>query len=124
MFILDKNNGNYLWIYGISKEIYAVVIAFKLLDEGDNPPPTYMEIIFHMSFYIKMEDFCQKARYVAGGHATVAPSTLTYAIVVSRESVRIALTLAVLHDLEVKTSDIQNAYFTAPCLEKIWTTLG
>ena len=26
--------------------------------------------------------------------------------------------------MEVKTSDIQNAYLTAPCLEKIWTTLG
>ena len=35
-----------------------------------------------------------------------------------------ALTLAALNDLEVKTSDIQNAYLTAPCKEKIWTTLG
>ena len=41
-----------------------------------------------------------------------------------RESVRIALTLAALNDMEVKTSDIQNAYLTAPCSEKIWTTLG
>ena len=32
--------------------------------------------------------------------------------------------LAALNDLEVKTSDIQNAYLTAPCPEKIWTTLG
>ena len=71
-----------------------------------------------------MEDFRRKARYVAGGHATVAPPTLTYASVVSRESVRIALTLAALNDLEVKKSDIQNAYLTAPCSEKIWTTLG
>ena len=44
--------------------------------------------------------------------------------VVLQESVRIALTLAALNDLEVKTSDIQNAYLTAPCSEKIWTTLG
>ena len=77
-----------------------------------------------MIFDIKMEDFRRKARYVAGGHATVAPPTLTYASVVLRESVRIALTLAALNDLEVKTSDIQNAYLTAPCSEKIWTTLG
>ena len=27
-------------------------------------------------------------------------------------------------DLEVKSSDIQNAYLTAPCEEKIWTTHG
>ena len=32
--------------------------------------------------------------------------------------------LAALNDLEVKTSDIYNAYLTAPCSEKIWTTLG
>ena len=43
---------------------------------------------------------------------------------VSRESVRIVLTLAALNDLEVKTSDIQNAYLTAPCSEKVHTTLG
>ena len=55
---------------------------------------------------------------------TEAPATLTYASVVSRESVRIALTLAVLNDLEVKTADIMNAYLTAPVTEKVWTVLG
>ena len=72
-----------------------------------------------MIFDIKMEIFRRKARYVAGGHATVAPPTLTYASVVSRESVRIAITLDALNYMEVKTSDIQNAYLTAPCSEKI-----
>ena len=43
---------------------------------------------------------------------------------VSRESVRIALTLAALNDLEVKISDTQNAYLTPPCSEKVHTTLG
>jgi Reverse transcriptase (RNA-dependent DNA polymerase) len=61
---------------------------------------------------------------VAGGHMTKAPATLTYASAVSRESVRIALTLAALNDLEVKTADIENAYLTAPMSEKIWTKLG
>ena len=42
-----------------------------------------------------------------------APKTLTYASIVLRESVRIALTLAALNDLEVKTADIENAYLTA-----------
>ena len=53
-----------------------------------------------------------------------APKSLTYASMVSRESVRIALTLAALNDCEVKTSDLQNAYLTAPCPEKVHTTLG
>ena len=60
----------------------------------------------------------------AVGHATGAPPTLTYVSVVSQYSVRIALTLAALNDMEVKTSDIHNAYFTNPCSDKIWTTLG
>ena len=55
---------------------------------------------------------------------TEAPPTLTYASVVSRETVRIALTLAALNDLEVKACDIQNAYLTAPVIEKICTVLG
>ena len=76
-----------------------------------------------MVFYIKLEYFLRKAQYVARVHATVAPPTLTYASVVLRDSVRIALMLASLNDLEVKISDIQNAYLTAPCLEKMWTTL-
>ena len=38
--------------------------------------------------------------------------------------VRVALTLAALNDLEVKASDIQNAYLTAPVTEKIWITCG
>ena len=45
-------------------------------------------------------------------------------IVVSQDSVLITLTFVALKYLEVKKSDIQNAYLTAPCSEKIWTTLG
>ena len=49
---------------------------------------------------------------------------MTYAGIVLKESSRITLTPAALNYLEVKTSDIQNEYLTAPCSEKIWTTLG
>jgi hypothetical protein len=38
--------------------------------------------------------------------------------------VRIALTIAALNDLEVKTGDVLNAYITAPITEKVWTVLG
>jgi hypothetical protein len=73
---------------------------------------------------VKMDSFARKYRMVAGGHMTEAPATLTYASAVSRESVRIILTMAALNDLEVKAADIQNAYLTAPVTEKIWTKLG
>jgi hypothetical protein len=71
-----------------------------------------------------MEDFTRKARLVAGGHKTDAPPTITYASVVSRETVRIALLMAALNNLEVKVGDVLNAYITAPITEKVWTVLG
>jgi hypothetical protein len=78
-----------------------------------------------MIFDIKKEDFRCKARLVAGGHMTKAPAAITYAsIVVSRKTIRIALSMAALNDLHVKVGDILNAYITAPITEKVWTVLG
>jgi hypothetical protein len=77
-------------------------------------------------FDVKMgENFRRKARFVAGGHTTEVPESLiTYSSVVSRDSVRIALTIAGLNGLKVMSCDIQNAYLTADCREKIWTVAG
>jgi hypothetical protein len=58
-----------------------------------------------MIFDVKMEDFRQKARLVAGGHQTKAPATVTYASVVSCETVHLALTIASLNDLKVKVGE-------------------
>ena len=55
---------------------------------------------------------------------TETPATLTYSSVVSQDSVQIALTLAALNDLQVMSCDIQNAYLTADCREKIWMYAG
>ena len=60
----------------------------------------------------------------AGGNATEIPKCMTYSSVVSRESVRIALTLASLNELEVKAGDVENAFITAPVTKKVWTILG
>ena len=50
---------------------------------------------------------------------------MTYASVVSHESVHIILTLAALNGLQVQSLDIvHNAYLMAPTKEKIWTTCG
>jgi hypothetical protein len=120
----DKENGNTLWQDAVRQEMHKVRIAFKILDDGTEVPPGHQDIKCHLIFDVKIEDFRRKARFVAGGHMTETPATLTYSSVVSRESVRIALTLAALNDLEVKTADIENAYLTAPVSEKIWTKLG
>jgi hypothetical protein len=74
--------------------------------------------------YVKMESFQRKARFVAGGHMTETPAVATDASVVSYESVHIALTLAALNNLQVLAGDVQNAYLTAPVIEKIWTVCG
>ena len=91
----------------IQKAMSAVKVAFKILDDDDKPPIGSQYMKCHMVFSIKMDDFSRKAHLVAGGHMVEAPKCLTFASVVSRESVRIALILAALNDLEVKTSDIQ-----------------
>ena len=50
--------------------------------------------------------------------------TITYSSVVTRECVCIALTMVALHDLEIKASDVLNAYVMAPSHEKIWTVFS
>ena len=123
---LDRQNGNTFWADAIKKEMGNVRVAFEAF-EGDERdiPKEYQKIDCHIIFDVKMsENFRRKARLVAGGHTTETPSTLTYSSVVSRDSVRIALTLAALNDLDVQACDIQNAYITADCREKIYTIAG
>jgi hypothetical protein len=111
---LDEGNGNTLWQDAIRKEMNNVCIAFKIMNDKEAIPPTYQEIRCHMIFDVNMEDFHRTSRFVAGGHTTDAPQVMTYTSVVSRESVRIALTLETLNDLDVTMGDIQSPYLTAP----------
>ena len=121
---LDRINGNKLWTEAIEKEISCVRVAFKVVDESDIPKG-YQFMNCHMIFDVKMEaNFRRKARMVGNGCETKVPSVPTYASVVARDTVRVALTYAALNDLEVKASDIQNAFLSAPCEEKIYTRLG
>ena len=120
---LDKDSGTTFWIDSIKKEMKNVRVAFKILEEGEKGPVGYQKVPCHLIFDVKM-DFTRKARYVAGGHVTKPPSSLTYASVVSRESVRIAFLLAALNDLDILAGDIGNAYLNAPCSEKIFTICG
>jgi hypothetical protein len=108
----------------IMKEFNKVHVAFTILNGDEKIPPTYQYIHYHLIFDINMKDLHHKARFVAGGHTTYTPRAMTYASVVSRESVIIALTLAALNDLDIKMADIENTYLTAPITEKVWTVLG
>ena len=87
--------------------------------------PGYSFCSTHMIFDVKMDgSFTRKARLVADGHKTKPPTSITYSSVVSRDSVRIALTIASLNSLEISACDIGNAYLNAPCREKLWTIAG
>ena len=54
-----------------------------------------------MTFDVEMEDFCHKAWIVAGQHMTKAPATLTYASIMSKETMQIALLVAVLSNVDI-----------------------
>ena len=121
---IDKATNTSFWRDAIDLEIKNVDVAFQELEDSEQVPIGYQFVRCHMIFDVKAGSLKRKARYVAGGHMTEPPVAATYASVVSRESVRLGLMLAALNDLQVLTADIQNAYLTSPCQEKIYTILG
>ncbi len=120
----DLGNGDNLWKEAIDAEMPKTQDA--VIEHDDDPKDLvgYQEITGHMILFdVKLgENFRRKARFVADGQKrTNTPTSVTYSTVVSRDcSVRICLTLAALNDLDVLAADIENAYLTAPCCEKVW----
>jgi hypothetical protein len=123
---IDKKNGDTLWWDAILMEMRNVRPAFKKWEKTKNNLPIgYQKIKCHFVFDIKMgENFQWKARLVANGNEMEVPPTLTYSSVVSRDSVCIALLVAALNDLNILSCNIQNAYLTANCQERIYTIAG
>ena len=120
---LDKINGNTLWRDAINKEMGNLKVAFDILPEGSKPPKGYTRASGHLVFDVRMT-LERKARWVKDGHKTPTPEWSTYAGVVSRESVRIAMTYAALNGLPICAADIQNAYLQAPTSEKHYVICG
>jgi hypothetical protein len=106
-----------------------VKVAWKTRDDGLTPQQArdgnasdligFQEIGCHIMFDGKL-DFSRKARFVAGGHTTTAPSSMTYSSVVSRDRIQLAFNIAALNDIDIMSCDLENAYLHAPCREKIW----
>jgi Reverse transcriptase (RNA-dependent DNA polymerase) len=119
---IDARNGDTAWRDAIAKEMKNVMPAFEFRDD-DNVPPGYKKIDCHMVFDVKV-DLTRKARLVADGHQTDVPKDSVYSSVVSRDGVRLALTLASLNGLSVLSADVQNAYLNAPTKEKCYTIAG
>ena len=123
---IDKENGDTNWWDVVVQEMVNFRPAFQAHEVTKADLPTvYQQIKCNMIFDVKMgENFIQKAILLGGGHMTEAPSSITYSSVVSRYSIRIALTIEALNGLDLLACDIQNAYMTAKCREKIWTIAG
>ena len=98
--------------------------SFNKLEKGEIVPIGYHRVNYHNIFGVKMEYFRRKARLVAVVHVTEPTDAITYAIIVSRETVSIAMVLAALNDLPVELADIHNTYITEPIIDKIWIVLG
>ena len=98
-------------------------ITFNFLEKDDHAPVGYKLITFHLIFDAKI-DHTRKAKYVAGGHITNRPSSMTYSSVVIRNSVRLASLIAALNYLDILAGDIQNAYLNAPTKYKVFFYAG
>ena len=120
---IDSRNGNTMWRDALRKEMYNDRVAFEILDEGTDVPHGWKRVTGHLVWDVKM-DFTRKARWVLDGHKTPDPIGSTYAGVVSRESVQIALTYEALNDLDVFAADIWNAYLQAPSSQKDYIICG
>ena len=100
-----------------------VRVAFEAWEEGSLDDARcvqklvgYQEIRCYMIFDINMDGrFTRKYHYVAGGHTTDTPSSIMYYSVVSRDSIRIAFTLATINSVEIRSADIGNAYLNKKC---------
>ena len=93
------------------------------MPSGSRPLPGFKKSSSHLIFdmRITME---WKARWVKDGHKTHNPDYCTFAGVISRKSVCIALTTTALNDLLIYTCDIQNTYLQAPSSEKYYIICG
>lgn len=122
-YLLDKESNTDYWHKAIQKEMKNNAMAFKFLEEGECVPVGSKWIPFYMIFGAKC-DLTRKAKYVAGGHWTHTPTQITYSLVMTHESIRIAFLIAALIELEVLSADIGNAYLQAPARKQVHTTAG
>ena len=120
---IDSQNNNTLWRDALDKEMGNLKVAFDILEKDEHLPVGWTKASGHLIFDVRMT-LERKARWVKDGHRTPEPENSTFAGVVSRESVRIALTYSALMGLDVCACDIQNAFLQAPSSEKHYIICG
>ena len=96
---------------------------FEALQDGIISHPDHQFMCCSIIFDVKMEDFCHKFWLIGRGHMTRAPSTLTYASIVSKDTICMVLLLAAQNDNKIWSTVDLNTYITMPCQENIWAAL-
>jgi hypothetical protein len=119
---IDRKTGTTFWLDAIEKEMKNVMVAFEF-SNNPNAPVGYAKATCHMIFDIKF-DLTRKAQLVLNGAKHEVPKEMTFSSVVSRDSVRIAFTLAALNGLDILAADIQNTYLSAPTEERLYVVAG
>jgi hypothetical protein len=113
---LDKQNGSTLWGDAATLELTQIDDYDTFIDKGHHtktkPPDGYKKIRVHLTFDVK-NDGRHKVWFVADGHLTDIPLESVYSGVVSLMVFRIVLFLAELNHLEIRATDIGNAYLEA-----------
>ena len=100
-----------------------IVISFIILEDDEPPPSSYNKASGYIIFDVKM-DFTRKAWWVKYGHQTPDPESLSYAGVLSRESIWILLAHSAMHAFPVTVANLLNAYLQAPTSEKHYIICG
>ena len=88
--------------------MHNVSIAFEIIPTGAPVPVGWKKSSGHIIWDVTME-FTQNDLWDQYGHHTPDPKDSSYVGVVSRDSVRIALTYAPLNDVDMTAAEIQNA---------------
>ena len=125
--LLDRMNGDNKWAEAIKKEMDALdrLGVFQYHDPGvkfarsDGWQYAPMRMIFDIK-----HDLRRKARFVVGGHVIDSSEHMTYSSTIKDISVKLMMLIAVKFGLGMMSGDIGNAFCTAPCAEKIWSTCG
>lgn len=90
-----------MWADAIKKKMPKIIAAVDEHQGNVGDLISYQQITGHITFHVKLgENFRRKARYVANGHKTDTPSLVTYITFVSRDSLRICLTIAAMNNLK------------------------
>ena len=118
---IDRNNGNTLWQEAVRKEMKTVRPELEVHDGEEKYLVVFTRITGHIIYTVKLgKNFKRKVRYVADGHNTDPPSTLTHASVVLRDLVHLFFLIATLNGLDVASCDIEGAYLNVDCRKKVY----